>query len=176
MQNPVLVYASLGTLFNTDDKFYRVCFEAFEGQDFQVILSVGSTVCREGLGRAPANFIVQTHVPQLEVLRRASVFVTHGGMNSVSESLYYGVPLVVVPQMSEQAMVGRRVEELGAGLYVAKENVTADSLRASVQRVLADERFHRQAAVVSESFRASGGVARAADSILQFTRDRVNNC
>ena len=171
VQNPVIVYASLGTLFNADDKFYRDCFEAFEGQDFQVILSVGSNVCREGLGSAPANFIVQTHVPQLEVLRRASVFVTHGGMNSVSESLYYGVPVVVVPQMSEQAMVGRRVEELGAGLYVRKENMTADSLRASVLRVLADERFHRQAAVVSESFRAAGGVARAADSILPFTRE-----
>jgi MGT family glycosyltransferase len=168
--HPVLVYVSLGTLFNTDATFYRNCFEAFHGQDFQVIMSVGARVSIESLRSAPANFIVQTHVPQLDVLRRATVFITHGGMNSVSESLYYGVPVLVIPQMSEQEIVGRRVEELGAGLYVAKEDVTAERLRESVQRLLAEPRFGRQAAVVRESLQTAGGVARAADAILPFTR------
>jgi len=122
------------------------------------------------LGQAPQNFSVQAYVPQLDVLQRASVFVTHGGMNSVSESLYYGVPLLVVPQMSEQEVVGRRVEELGAGLYLAKAKVTAATLRESVEQVLAEERFAEQAAVVRASFLAAGGVTRAADAIMAFTR------
>ena len=109
-------------------------------------------------------------MPQLEVLGRASAFVTHGGMNSVSESLYHGVPVVVIPQVGEQAIVGRRVEELGAGLYLAKAEATAEKLRESVRRLLAEERFGRQAAVVGESFQTAGGVARAADAILAFTR------
>jgi len=170
INHPVLVYVSLGTLFNTDISFYQNCFEAFGGQNLQVILSTGSNVSKESLGPAPANFIVQTHVPQLEVLRRATAFVTHGGMNSVSESLYHGVPVVVVPQMSEQAMVGRRVEELGAGLFIAKDQVTAERLRESVQRILAEERFRRQAGVVRESYLSAGGMARAVDAILKFTR------
>jgi MGT family glycosyltransferase len=170
VQHPVLVYVSLGTLFNTDAAFYRNCFEAFHGQDFQVILSVGANISMESLGVAPPNFIVQSHVPQLEVLRRAAVFLTHGGMNSVSESLFYGVPVVVVPQMSEQAIVGRRVEELGAGLCLAKKDATAEKLRASVQRLLAEQGFRRQAAVVGESFQAAGGAARAVSAILPFTR------
>ena len=171
VRRPVIVYASLGTLFNKDVTFYRNCFEAFQDEDFQVILSIGSNVSRESLGPAPANFIVQSHVPQLEVLRRAAAFVTHGGMNSVSESLYCGVPVLVIPQMSEQAIVGRRVEELEAGLYVAKKDLTAAGLRESVRRLLAEGRFRRQAAVVRESFKTAGGVARAADAILPFTRD-----
>ena len=92
VRHPVIVYASLGTLFNTDATFYLNCLEAFRGEDFQVILSIGSNVPQESLGPVPANFIVQTHVPQVDVLRRAAVFVTHGGMNSVSESLHCGVP------------------------------------------------------------------------------------
>ena len=119
---------------------------------------------------APPNFIVESDVPQLEVLQRVSVFVTHGGMNSVSESLYYGVPVVVIPQMGEQAIVGRKVEELGAGLYLAKEAATAEKLRESVQQLLAEDGFRRQAAAVRESFQDAGGVARAADAILAFTR------
>jgi MGT family glycosyltransferase len=164
-----VVYISLGTLFNTDAAFYKHCFQAFQNQDLQVILSLGANVTRESLGAAPANFIVRTHVPQLDVLRRSTIFVTHGGMNSVSESLYYGVPVIVVPQMSEQARVGRRVEEIGAGLYIAREDLTADTLRQSAQRLLSEDHFRRQAAVVRESFQTAGGGARAADAILRFT-------
>jgi MGT family glycosyltransferase len=163
-----VVYVSLGTLFNADARFYRDCFQAFEGQDLQVVLSRGANLPRESLGTAPDNFIVQAQVPQLEVLQRTSAFVTHGGMNSVCESLYYGVPLLVVPQMSEQAIIGRRVEQLGAGLYLAKESVTAERLRESVQRLLREDAFRRQAGRVRESFLKAGGVSRAADAIRRF--------
>jgi len=169
-QKPALVYVSLGTLFNADATFYRSCFEAFGDMDVQVIMSIGSNVSAASLGQPPANFSVQASVAQLEVLQRASVFVTHGGMNSVSEGLFYGVPLVVIPQMGEQETVGRRVEELGAGLYLAKRQATAARLRESVERALTDDAFRRQAAVVRESFHAAGGAARAADAVIAFTR------
>ncbi len=165
-----VIYVSLGTLFNADPAFYRNCFEAFGGQNVRVVMSIGTTTTEASLGSPPANFVVRSWVPQLDVLRRASVFVSHGGMNSVSESLYYGVPLVVVPQMGEQEIVARQVEELGAGLYVAPKEVTADRLRQSVHRVLGDDRFRQQAALVRESFEAAGGAARGADAILAFTR------
>jgi MGT family glycosyltransferase len=165
-----LVYVSLGTLFNADAAFFRNCFEAFGDLDAHVIMSIGSNVSEASLGPAPANFNVQRFVPQLEVLQHASAFVTHGGMNSVSESLYFGVPLVVIPQMSEQEVVGRRVEQLGAGLYVAKAKATAEALRDAVEQLLAEDRYRRQALVIQESFRAAGGVTRAADAIMAFTR------
>ena len=165
-----VVYVSLGTLFNDDIPFYRRCFEAFAGEGFQVILSTGANVPRESLGVVPPNFIVASHVPQLAVLQRVKAFVTHGGMNSVSESLFYGVPVVVIPQMGEQAIVGRQVEHLGAGLCLTKEEATVEKLRESVRQLLVEDRFRRQAALVRQSFHDAGGVARAADAILGFTR------
>jgi MGT family glycosyltransferase len=165
-----VVYVSLGTLFNADTAFYRTCFEAFAGQALQVILSVGTKVSLTSLGAVPPNFVVSAHVPQLAVLQRARAFVTHGGMNSVSEGLFYGVPLVVVPQMGEQAIVGRQVEQLGAGLCLRKKEVTGSSLRESVRRLLEEERFRGQADIVRRSFLDAGGPARAADAILAFTR------
>ena len=125
---------------------------------------------RSESGRPPANIVVKPWVPQLDVLRRASVFVSHGGMNSVSESLYHGVPLVVVPQMGEQEIVARQVEGLGAGLCLAKNRRHGGRLRQSVHRVLGDDRFREQAAVAGKSFEAAGGAARGADAILAFTR------
>jgi MGT family glycosyltransferase len=130
-------------------------------------LSVGRRIAIDSLGTPPANVLVHAHVPQLDVLQRAAAFITHGGMNSVSESLFYGVPVVVIPQMSEQEIVGRRVEELGAGVFLAKEHVTPESLRASVERVLESDRFRAQARAIGDSLSASGGAARAADAILK---------
>ncbi len=161
-------------LFNADATFYRACFEAFGREDVEVIMSIGTNVSEASLGQAPANFVVRPHVPQMEVLGRASAFVTHGGMNSVSESLFQGVPVVVIPQMGEQEVVGRRVEEIGAGIHLAKQDVSAEKLRESVARLLTDGRFREQAAVVRESFRTAGGVARAADAIVAFTRPTVS--
>jgi MGT family glycosyltransferase len=165
-----VIYISLGTLFNADPAFYRNCFEAFSGENVFVVMSIGTTIAEASLGAPPANFVVKPSVPQLDVLRQASVFVSHGGMNSVGESLYNSVPLIVVPQMGEQELVGRQVERLGAGVCLARSEVTADRLRQSVLRVLGDERFRTQAALVRESFDAAGGAARGADAILAFTR------
>jgi MGT family glycosyltransferase len=165
-----VVYISLGTLFNTDASFYRACFEAFADADVTVILSIGTNVSVDSLGAAPKNFIVASQVPQLAVLRRARAFVTHGGMNSVSESLSYGVPMVVVPQMGEQAIIGRRVAQLGAGMSLTKEGATAAWLRESVQRLLTDDSFGQQADAIRRSFLDAGGTPRAAEAIGAFTR------
>jgi MGT family glycosyltransferase len=170
VRHPTIVYVSLGTLFNTDASFYRTCFAALREEDCQVVLSTGSEVRVEDIGPPPLNFVVQPYVPQLEVLRRAAAFVTHGGMNSVSESLGLGVPVVVIPQMSEQEIVGRRAEQLGAGLVLPRTDMAVESLRAAVRRVLSDGSYRHQAAQVGEGFRASGGVGRAADAIWAFTR------
>ena len=168
-----VIYVSLGTLFNADPAFYRTCFDAFGGQGARVIMSIGTAIAEASLGPPPANVVVKPWVSQLDVLRRTSVFVSHGGMNSVSESLHHGVPLVLVPQMGEQEIVARRVEDLGAGLCITKTEVTADVLRQSVRRVQSDERFRIQAALAGKSFAAAGGAARGADAILAFTRARA---
>src|SRR5919112_1419278 len=101
--NPTL-YVSLGTVFNANPEFFDSCFDAFAGSAWQVVLSVGARAEPSSLDRIPDNFLVRPHVPQLEVLEHTDVFVTHGGMNSVMEAVYYGVPMVVVPQQPEQAM------------------------------------------------------------------------
>jgi len=80
-------------------------------------------------------------VPQLDILQRATAFVSHGGMNSTMESLYYSVPMVVIPQMPEQAMTARRVDELGLGLMLDKNTLTFESLLLSVKRIMDDPSF-----------------------------------
>lgn len=163
-----VVYISLGTLFNAGATFYRHCFEAFRAEPVRIIMSVGSRVSLDELGDAPANVHVAPFLPQLQILTRASACVTHGGMNTVSECLHMGVPMVTVPQMGEQELVSRRVEQLGAGVYLARRDVSPRSLLHSVQRLLVEGQFREHAARIGETLRAAGGPARAAGLVQTF--------
>jgi len=96
------VYVSLGTVHHGQIDFYRQCFDVFGRRSGQFILSIGRDTDVAALGPIPPNFIVRPHVPQIEVLERADAFITHGGMNSIHEELYFGVPMVLIPQQLEQ--------------------------------------------------------------------------
>jgi MGT family glycosyltransferase len=169
-----LIYISLGTVNNDARAFYESCFKAFGGSAWQVVLSVGKRIPVESLDPVPANFIVRNFVPQLEILQRAALFVTHGGMNSVHEGLYYRVPLVVVPQTIEQSGVAAQVARLGAGVVVDNSQATPERLRAAAERVLGDPSYKRQAEVIAHSFENAGGYKRAADEVLKWARESAS--
>lgn len=168
-ENKPLLYISLGTVFNQRTDFFKLCFEAFSGKSWQVVLSKGERVNMEELGSIPDNFIVASYVPQLELLPRTRVFITHGGMNSTMESLYNGVPMVVVPQMVEQAMTAKRVAELELGIALNTEDVTAEALRNAVERISNDPGYYQRAQDMQQKTHEAGGYKRAADAIIQYS-------
>lgn len=163
-----LVYISMGTVNNDRKGLYRNCIDAFANTDRQVILSVGSLVSVDELGPLPENISAHSHVDQIAVLEQADVFLSHCGMNSVSESLWFGVPLVMLPQTAEQAGVANRVEQLGAGLRLTGTN--AGTIRDAVERVLTDPAYGKKAGEISADFRACPGAKGAADKILQVCK------
>ncbi|MCC0651209.1 macrolide family glycosyltransferase [Clostridioides sp. ES-S-0001-03] len=164
-----LIYISLGTINNKNINFYKNCINAFEDYEVDVIMSVGSDTDIKSLGHIPNNFEVKNSVKQTTVLQETDVFITHCGMNSVNESLYYGVPMVLFPQHSEQRMVANRVTYLGAGLML-KENKSKD-IKDAVFQVMNDNEYKENATKLSKSFYNAGGSKKAADVILQFICD-----
>ena len=159
-----LVYISMGTVNNDMLPLYRKFIAAFAKTEYQVILSVGNLVPMKEFGDLPENISVYPSVDQIAVLEKADVFISHCGMNSVSESLYFGVPLVMLPQTSEQGAVAERTAQVGAGLKLAKTDAT--SIYEAVEQVLSDETYAKNAAVISEGFKRCTGAKGAADKIL----------
>lgn len=159
------VYVSMGTVNNQNTLFFRNCIEALKDSDRNVIMSVGSIIDIAYLGEIPANFRVERSVEQIEVLQQVSMFLTHCGMNSVNEALYYGVPLILFPQTDEQGGVAYRVNELGAGVYL-KEN-SAEAIREAVKEISGSHIYRENARKIAESFHACGGAKLAADKILE---------
>ncbi|MCY7782887.1 macrolide family glycosyltransferase, partial [Bacillus sp. S20C3] len=166
---PVMLI-SLGTAFNAWPEFYKMCIEAFQNSSWQVIMSVGKTIDPESLDEIPANFTVRQSVPQLEVLAKADLFISHGGMNSTMEAMNAGVPLVVIPQMYEQELTAKRVDELGLGVYLPKEEVTVSRLQEAVQAVAGDQEVLSRVKNMQKDVKEAGGAERAAAEIEAFMK------
>jgi len=164
---PQTVYIAMGTILNKNLDFYQLCFEAFGDLPVNVVLSSGRYTDMEPLAdRIPHNFIVKPYIAQLDMLQHTDVFITHAGMNSTSEALYYNVPLVMIPLTSDQPLVANRVQELGAGITLNKHNLSATDLREVLAEVLSNPFYKQQAYLIGESLRQAGGYKRAAEMIM----------
>jgi len=160
-----LVYISMGTVNNDMMPLYKRCMSALADTDYQVIMSVGNLVSIKEFGTLPANMSVFTHVDQIAVLQQADVFVSHCGMNSVSESLYFGVPLIMLPQTAEQNGVAERVYQLGAGIKLDKSD--ASSILGAINKILKNDIYRQKAITLANGFKSCSGAKGAADKIMQ---------
>ncbi len=168
-----LIYISMGTVINDSTEFYKKCIEALANTKYQVIMSVGNLINIEDLGAVPDNITISRFVDQIAVLSQADVFLTHCGMNSVNESLYYKVPLVMFPQTSEQDGVTTRVEQLGAGVRL--KHINAKAIRETIESVLNTKSYYEQASKISQGFHKCTGAKGAADKIEQMCkRSQIN--
>lgn len=159
------VYVSMGTV-NQNRGFYRNCIRALGQTGWQVIVSMGTNP--EHFDSLPKNVQVYESVDQMAVLSIADAFVTHCGMNSASEGLYFKVPLVLFPQTPEQGAVAKRAEELGAGVRL--RSISEEDILSALKSVLFEPRYREGAARVSESFHACGGAAEAVAFLEQIAR------
>jgi zeaxanthin glucosyltransferase len=161
-----LVYASLGTLVNGLEYVYRIMLDAVRTiPGIQVVLSVGYNVNLDDLGPIPSNTIVVNSAPQIELLKRAALCITHAGMNTTLESLAQGVPMVAIPIGYDQPGVAARIGYHGVGEFVEVDDLTVKGLSEMIQRVRRDQRYYDNARYFQNVIARTRGLDVAADVI-----------
>jgi MGT family glycosyltransferase len=166
-ERPPLVYASFGTAQNRRTELFRIAINALAGQPVRLLISTaGRSLTPEELGPVPPNITVREFVPAREVLARATVHITHGGANSVHESLVAGVPLVCLPQAFDQIPLSERIAEIGAGVIVEED---ACALLRAVLGLLGDDRIRERTRAIAESLQRFDGEAHVAAAIAGWT-------
>jgi MGT family glycosyltransferase len=164
-----LVYASLGTLQNQLQHVFRSILQGLADQDVQVVLALGrrDAVWSEPI---PANAIVVGYAPQLALIERASVVVTHAGLNTALETLTRGKPMVCIPITNDQPGVAARVAHVGAGEVLPLKRVTPERVRKFVQQVNEAPQYRAAAERLRAAIHAAGGARRAADLVEEQLR------
>lgn len=159
----------MGTVNNDMMPLYKTCITTLADTEYQVIISVGNLVSINEFGKMPENISVYEHVDQIAVLQAADIFLSHCGMNSVNESLYFGVPLLMLPQTAEQGGVAERVHQLGAGIKLKKTD--GASIIYAINKLFSVNSYKDNAQKISWSFRQCVGSKGAADKIEQVCQD-----
>jgi UDP:flavonoid glycosyltransferase YjiC (YdhE family) len=130
-----IVYVSFGSFLSVRcDVLARVA-EALRGLDVRVAIAVGSTDAAE-LGPIPDSWLVRSFLPQVSVLARAALAVTHGGNNSVTEAMTAGVPLLVLPFSTDQFAGAAALDDAGFGISLDPNTAGADALRQAAETLL----------------------------------------
>jgi UDP:flavonoid glycosyltransferase YjiC (YdhE family) len=162
-----LAYVSLGTLFNYDLALLRRISAQLGATGWDVVVSLGDAGVRSA-GDWPPNVRVYPFVDQIAVFDHARLVVSHGGMQTVTEALAYGIPLIVIPQDVDQHVVGRRAADLGAAITL-DSTAAPDEFAAAVARIESDRpRFEKAAAAIGRSFEDATPLDTAAGRLLDL--------
>jgi zeaxanthin glucosyltransferase len=162
-----LIYASMGTVQNRFSFIFRTIAEACASPDTQLVISLGGRLDPEAFSNLPGNPIIVKYAPQLELLQRASLNITHAGLNTTLESLSYGVPMVAIPVTDDQPGVAARIAWTGTGEIVTLSQLSVPKLRGAIKRVLTEGSYQQNAVRLQALMRQTRGVNRAADIIEQ---------
>lgn len=168
-----IIYISLGTVIKGAVSFFQNCIEAFREEDVEVIISVGKKFNIEKLKDVPLNIHIYKSVPQLEVLNISDVFITHGGMNSISEALVYGVPMVVIPFVSDQPVNARCIEKLGAGKKLDYSSIDSKLLRNTVFSILSNVEIRENMIKIQKLINDAPGNKGGAEIIINHYRKSI---
>jgi zeaxanthin glucosyltransferase len=161
-----LIYASMGTLMNGRvDVFRTIVAGVAKHKDTQLVLSIGDQLDPRQIGAVPKNAIIVNQTPQLEVLKRASVCITHAGLNTVLESLAEGVPQVAIPITFEQPGVATRIAAKKTGVTMPFEKVTSDRLSTLLGEVLDNGVYRENARRLQDIIAKTNGLSMAADIV-----------
>ena len=161
-----LVYLSLGSLASGDLELMRGIVDSLAGRPYRVIVSKGPQ--HERLALAD-NMAGEEFLPQTSVLPHVDVVITHGGNNTITESLYFGKPMVVLPVFWDQYDNAQRIHETGFGVRLNTYGHGPSELPSAIDALLSDDLRERLSAV-SSRLAAAPGTVRAADLIESVGR------
>jgi MGT family glycosyltransferase len=156
----------MGTILNGRADVFRTIVAALtKHRDLQLVLSVGDQIDPEQLGPVPNNAIIVKRAPQLELLQRASVCITHAGLNTVLESLTQGVPQVAIPVTFDQPGVAARIAHKETGVVTSLDKITADHLSTLLNEVLTNATYRDNARHLQKAIAEANGLSVAADLV-----------
>jgi len=163
-----LVYASMGTLQNGIEAVFSAIAQAVTPRPgMQLVLSIGDSVDAKQISSLPANCIVVNRAPQIELLKRSALCITHAGLNTVLECLTQGVPMVAIPVTNDQPGVAARIAYTKTGAYVPIQEMTASRLSALIEEVLTNPKYRQNANNMKRMIAETNGLEKATDLLEQ---------
>ncbi|GAA1674029.1 glycosyl transferase family 1 [Mycolicibacterium murale] len=163
-EGSALIYLSLGSLGGADVDLMQRLVDVLGTTRHRYIVSMGPQATRITLAD---NMVGAQMLPQTKVIPQVDLVISHGGNNTVTETLHFGKPLIVLPLFWDQYENAQRIDELGFGTRLATYHFTDDQLTGAVDALLADTALRERLDGIGAAIRARDGLRVGADVIEQ---------
>lgn len=171
-----LIYASLGTTLKSDPAIFRLIAEACDGLGLQLVISLGGRRDPRMFQDLPGKPLIVREAPQLELLKKAEIVITHAGPNTVFETLLQGKPMIAIPKTFDQPAIAARLGWLGAAIVPRPGKLSVQEIRSALSTVLGDPSYREAARGIQARLRSARGLERAADLIEQALENHAKSC
>jgi zeaxanthin glucosyltransferase len=171
LESRTIVYASLGTSRSSDLTTFHLIAQACSELCLQLVISLGGRRDPDSLRGLAGDAIVVKDVPQLEILKRADVVISHGGLNTALEALMEGKPMLVIPRAFDQPAVAARLWRCGAAVVLPAKKLTAKTIRSALVTLLTQPDYRDAAIKMKAAVCSSHGLEYAADVIENSLRE-----
>ena len=165
-----MVYATFGTSRSSDLAIFHLIAEACSELCLQLVISLGGRRDPEILRGLAGDAIVVKDLPQLEILKRADIVISHGGLNTALETLREGKPMIVIPRAFDQPAVAARLERCGIAVALSPKKLSVGMIRSALRTLITEPSYREAATEMKAAVRASHGLAYAADVIEDSLR------
>ncbi len=163
-----IVYASMGTVqVGNPDVLRTIAAAVSKHKGLQLVLSIGNALHPEQIGPVPNNAIVVNNAPQLELLKKASVCITHAGFNTALEALTQGVPQIAIPVTNDQPGVAARIADKKTGKTTSLDGLDASNLSALLDEVINNPIYRDNSRSIRKAIAKKNGLSVAADLLEQ---------
>jgi UDP:flavonoid glycosyltransferase YjiC (YdhE family) len=177
LDDRLLVYCSLGSqshLYKESRLFFQTAIDAMAGRpDWQMLLSVGNHLKHDDFESIPPNVLLVNSVPQIDVLKRAAVMLTHGGINTVKECIFLGVPMIVFPVSSDQPMNAARIEYHGLGLRGGFNKLSVELIQSLIGKIEQNPSFKKRVEAMRQTFREIEDAEPSLDFVETLLQSRT---
>lgn len=156
------IYISLGTvLIDIRKEFFSRMIEALKDKNITVVAATDPSI----LEKWPDNFIVQSYVPQLKLLKHIDVVIGHGGLNTVCDTYMNGIPMLIIPIAFDQSHTAMLIDQYGCGIRLKYKRMKTKDIEQAVDDLLYNEKYKKAAKEIQQSFIEAGGNKKAAELI-----------
>lgn len=170
-----VVYASLGTTLKGEPTAFRLISEACDSLDLQLVISLGGRRDPGDFSKLPGKPLVVRNAPQLELLQRADVVITHGGPNTALETLMQGKPMIAIPKAFDQPAIAARLEWHGVAEVLPAAKLSAEQIRIALIKIRNEARYRESAQRLQAKIHAAHGLERAVHLIEEATETHVQD-
>jgi MGT family glycosyltransferase len=160
-----VIYASLGTTLKSEPATFRFIAEACDGLGVQLVISLGGRRDPDSFHDLPGRPLVVRDAPQLELLKKAEIVITHAGPNTAFETLMQGKPMIAIPKTFDQPAIAARLAWFGAAIVLRPGKLSVEEIRGALAKVLHDPRYREAARTLQAGIRSARGLERATDLI-----------